>query len=1133
MKRTSMQTTLKLAAATLLAIPTIASATVLATNSFEDNTLGALSGQGGGLGWTGNWTAPGNVTRADVVDTTSSPLLYAIPGGAVINGETKALEVALTGAAASQLCGVRALATPIADTFYVGYLVRYVGSGTWAAANNTFTLHLGTNASQTAVLNFGLRGDNNAANNEFIIRYGTGSPVAGASTGGQLTNNTSYYLVARVNYSGGVCTNANLWLNPSFTDDVDTPNGDASVTNFSFPNPITHVFFRQAVLDANDILQADEIKLGTAWSDVVPSAGPPLAQVGVSTSPSSYIPVTAQTITAGNSITVYAVALDANGNYVGNTPAAWSPINVTGGIAGSDIVPANGGRSAVFTGHLVGSANLRATPPTGATVYNDSGLITVQAAAASQVRVETQADGLGTVVPAQSVAAGGAGMLTAYAISRDPYGNFIGNISATWSLQNKTSGVVNGDLSPTSGTSSTFTGNLSGTANIRASSGALTSVDSGLITVSRAISWVGGGANPWDFTTANWTPDFGGTSTKYLDSDDVTFDWGGSMSPSVNILGTVKPHSVNVTGGPYTIGGAGISGVAALTNSSGTLLTLLNTNDYSGFTVVSLGGTLQLGNGVKNGSLGTGTVRIETGGTSPIFNRTDPVASPYVVSNTVAGPADFIIEVMSGAVSLAGNGVNAKATAVVRTNATLILGKDVGGGAALGNSTAVSGTVLTIDAGGTVKLGSAVTDHITGAGKFIQIEGTFDANGYSEAFGIIQGGGIIDNTAVSNAVLTVNQGATANGQSGEIFTFNGIIRNTGAGLLGLTKDSTNTLILASANTFGGDTRILGGGILELGNANSMQSSTLDYRAGDIGNLSFGTLSAATLGGLKGAKAFGLTNAFGEAVALTIGGNGQANTFSGALSDGGSLTKTGAGIQTMSGTNTHSGATTVSQGTLLVNGGWTASAISVGASGTLGGIGTIGTAVGVSGTLRPGNNAVGKLSVNNTATLSGSTVMEISLTTTTNADQLAATTIALGGNLTVTNVGALTLQRGNAFALFAGGLSGAIAVNSLPPLWPGLSWNTSALNSAGTISVIGTATPPVISSVSTVGGNLTMSGSGGLPGATYYVVSTNNVTVPFVNWPRIGTNVFAADGNFTNTFPANPATPQAYFGIRVP
>ena len=253
-------------AAVLLALPSIASATILATSSFEDNTLGALSGQGGGSGWTGNWTAPGLATRADVVDTTSSPLVYAIPGGAVINGESKALEAQLLpGLTGNQLCGVRTLAAPISETFYVGYLVRYTGPE-WAGGNNTFTLHLGINSSSTTTLNFGLRG---GAPDEFVIRYATGTPVTGASTGGQLVNNTTYYLVARVNYSGGSFVSANMWLNPSQTDDVDTPSGDASLTLTPFANPITHIFFRQAALQADDIIQADELRIGTTWGDVV------------------------------------------------------------------------------------------------------------------------------------------------------------------------------------------------------------------------------------------------------------------------------------------------------------------------------------------------------------------------------------------------------------------------------------------------------------------------------------------------------------------------------------------------------------------------------------------------------------------------------------------------------------------------------------------------------------------------------------------------------------------------------------------------------------------------------------------------------------------------------------------------
>ena len=54
-----------------------------------------------------------------------------------------------------------------------------------------------------------------------------------------------------------------------------------------------------------------------------------------------------------------------------------------------------------------------------------------------------------------------------------------------------------------------------------------------------------------------------------------------------------------------------------------------------------------------------------------------------------------------------------------------------------------------------------------------------------------------------------------------------------------------------------------------------------------------------------------------AVALTIGGSNQPETYSGGLSGGGSLTKNGSGNQTMSGVNTYTGITTVNAGTITV------------------------------------------------------------------------------------------------------------------------------------------------------------------------------------------------------------------------
>ena len=89
---------LALALGSIFWLPAIALAAPLASETFESYATGPLSGQGGGTGWTGNWTAPGNVTRAEVVDTTATPMDFhsrgrpphqrgdPSPGGAVERG---------------------------------------------------------------------------------------------------------------------------------------------------------------------------------------------------------------------------------------------------------------------------------------------------------------------------------------------------------------------------------------------------------------------------------------------------------------------------------------------------------------------------------------------------------------------------------------------------------------------------------------------------------------------------------------------------------------------------------------------------------------------------------------------------------------------------------------------------------------------------------------------------------------------------------------------------------------------------------------------------------------------------------------------------------------------------------------
>ena len=113
-----------------------------------------------------------------------------------------------------------------------------------------------------------------------------------------------------------------------------------------------------------------------------------------------------------------------------------------------------------------------------------SGTLTVVVAGSpTQIRVETSANGTGTVVNDRSMPSGST--LTVYAVGRDAAGNFVSNVAAdSWSLQNKTGGVADGDLVGSADRkTATFTARLLGGARIRATLGTLVATNSGVLTV--------------------------------------------------------------------------------------------------------------------------------------------------------------------------------------------------------------------------------------------------------------------------------------------------------------------------------------------------------------------------------------------------------------------------------------------------------------------------------------------------------------------------------------------------------------------------------------------------------------------------------------------------------------------------
>ena len=165
---------------------------------------------------------------------------------------------------------------------------------------------------------------------------------------------------------------------------------------------------------------------------------------------------------------------------------------------------------------------------------------------------------------------------------------------------------------------------------------------------------------------------------------------------------------------------------------------------------------------------------------------------------------------------------------------------------------------------------------------------------------------------------------------------------------------------------------------------------------------------------------------------------------------------------------------------------------------------------------PGVSPVGRLTVSNSVTLAGTTIMQIDPVNHTNDTLLTLTTIAYGGNLSLTNITS-PLTNGSTFKLFyAASYSGSFASITPASPGPGLAWVKSALTTTGTISV-GPLPQPKFNLVRLIPGvGVVASGTNGTAGGQYIVLATNDIAAPVTNWPAIQTNTFDGSGNFSIT-----------------
>jgi T5SS/PEP-CTERM-associated repeat protein len=412
---------------------------------------------------------------------------------------------------------------------------------------------------------------------------------------------------------------------------------------------------------------------------------------------------------------------------------------------------------------------------------------------------------------------------------------------------------------------------------------------------------------------------------------------------------------------------------------------------------------------------------------------------------------------------------------------------------------------------------------VTGAGSVWLNQSDFHVGSFGHQNQlIVSAGGRLDNdfgyvgvnfSAQDNEVLITDSGSVWSNDNGLVVgrTASGnrlVLTNGGLARAG------DYIIIGEYDVATSNSIVVDGGLLRV--TNNAGAGVLDIRRGDC------VLNA----GLVDADTLRLTNVAG---AFTFNGGVLAvkSTTSGVpllVGDGvksATLHLAGAGIHAFPGHPATAGVTVRSNAT-LTGGGIVQGRFVVAAGGTM----SPGPAPGTLGNLTLADAV--------SPTLNGATIMEVSKSgaVSTNDNLQTLVTLSYGGVLTVTKLGPTALTPGDRFKLFtAPSYSGTFTALNLPPLGPGLSW-TNRLLVDGSIEVIGALQPRLVG-LTVAGPNVIITGTNGLAGTSYTVLTTTNAALPASSWVSLVTNQFGAAGGFGFTNPFTPLEPQRYFRLQTP
>jgi hypothetical protein len=632
----------------------------------------------------------------------------------------------------------------------------------------------------------------------------------------------------------------------------------------------------------------------------------------------------------------------------------------------------------------------------------------------------------------------------------------------------------------------------------------------------------------WDVNTSVSWVDTNGNPSVFNYGDPVVFDDAaapGIVTLSASYLSASSVTVSNTSGvGSYVFNGSGsIAGPGSLRLLGSGGVTLNVNNTFTGGTLISNANayvTLQ-----NYGSFGTGPVTLgQAGGEMEIV----PAGS---ASSGIAG------------------------TVVIADNFTNLVDADSTFGLVLlGDLSGTANKTLTF-APGPVNMdtnqwrvrvygGSTTNNANLNLADANLLFSSYQASGSQTYNGTITGpGGFIEKgtiTYLNNGNSTFSGGAIpaqgAIGLGASSTSSGGVVTQgpIGTGPLFLQPDSSSTtagdgFIFATINN------------LTLGNVIEYQSATNNLTL-EIGGTNNITLTGPFSFNGHDGSALNATYPFRT---LTVTNTGL-TTFTGMISDGGlgyGFDLTGSGTTLFNATETYTGVTTNNGGTLLVNGRIGPGAVVVvtnstaNTNATLGGSGTITGPVTIQagGTLTAGSQistgpTIGNLTISSTLTFQGGSKALIKVNSANNppSDSVAVTgALTYNGTLDATNLGA-SLTTANSYQIFPAGGSGNFT-NIIGSPGPNLAWTFSP--TTGILGVVATSSPftvsPGITNIVLSGTTLTISGTNGQSGDTYYLLTATNLNAPV--WLPVSTNTAtSANFSFTITGAATPGKPQQYY-----